>query len=201
MYQRLSAAEEKAAQEEFTISIWDTRYYVRVPYMASTDEAYHRLFGVPSTGNKDYDKELSKQLIDTVMTIDQMVEHHKKSIPISLVNRNDVKKIYDSVDKYLQYWRHRLETTVNYVQAPMQDLIDMDNFATTLYDKYAKFDMKPLEAISPFMSFLHNYRAGLFKTHVNNETLQVEDETLPDRNSFASIFKKRLVGSKPWNKS
>ena len=116
-------------QKPTSYYIWEPLFRCRVPQLQTTSKEYLRHFGMPTTGNDAYDKDLANQLIDTAIPIAKMVEYFTKGIPVYIVKQADVKTIYEYIENHLLAWKRQLEQGVNIGGAPVDDLIAMDAFA------------------------------------------------------------------------
>lgn len=120
-------------EHDTTFYIWDVQWRCKVPQLQTTDVEYIRFFGTPTTFNSGIDKEMAKQWIDTMLPIAKMVEYHRKGIPFRIYYYDDVKLIYDFIEKHLQAWANNLKNGLNIGDAPIDDLVAMNEFANTVY--------------------------------------------------------------------
>lgn len=125
-----------------TKAIWENLYMVRLPSLDATSVDFLKAHGTYITGNKRIDSANANNWLTTYLTIAKMVELHKEGVTISVLNPDDTKRIYDAIEAHLLAWRHELEYGVNIGNAPMQDLMDMDKFANTVY-QHAKYHITP----------------------------------------------------------
>jgi len=130
-----------------------------------------------------------------------MVELFREGVPVYVVSREDVKRIYTMIDDHLRFWQERLRTGVNIGTAPYDDLILMDRFAQVIHNNIA-YDLKPEEIDSPFLRFLNQGNflpgGGFFKEEV--KTSADEDYIPEQRESLSDIFKRgKVINSKPWS--
>jgi len=108
-------------------------------YLINLDHA--EIFGVPTTGDKDYDDAMQNQIETTYQTINKLIEWHKNGIPFSICNMSDASTIYNIVNGYLEAWKYNLSNSINIGNAPTDDLIAMDAFAQEIYP-YASTTVK-----------------------------------------------------------
>ncbi len=142
------------ALKETTRLIFDDPYMVRVPVLATRSEMDIQLFGFVYTGNPDIDKGHLDEYVTVMWTINHMIEKYKKGFPIKIVNRDDVKKIYEAITRHLNEWKNYRENSVNILKIPFDDLVELDNFAQLIYDT-VKEEVLPIESDST--SFVDDY--------------------------------------------
>jgi hypothetical protein len=195
----------KIVPDKIFEDIWDYLYKVRVPYLSTMSEEYIKQFGVPSSGDKKIDKEQMNQLITTYMTIEKMVSLFKEGVPIRLVEPDAPKKIYESTSKYLDYCRNMLERQINISDAPLEDLIAMDLFASSVYE-HAKYHMVASSHTSPLAMALNRYSGFKLKndrlsmlpssqndtSSINPSIVSESINDIPQRESLADLFKKQM---------
>ena len=200
-------------QEDTTALLWDYYFSVKIPYLQSTSEDYLRIYGMPSTGNKQIDMEVANSWISTMANIATMVDHFKEGTPVRVVKQSDTKTIYDHISRHLENWKNKLQYGVNIGEAPIEDLIAMDRFANTVYE-YAKYQFTP-ETISSLigrdLSNVLGFTPSTFFTpgtvevvhrpsdRLNTESLASSaEEGIGERDSMASFLKNSLGNLKRW---
>lgn len=200
-------------EEDTTVLIWDYYFLVRVPFLQSTSEDYLRIHGMPMTGNKQIDLEVANSWITSMMNIATMVDHFKNGTPVSVIKTVDTKTIYDNITRHLENWKHKLQYGVNLGEAPVEDLIAMDQFANSVYE-YAKYQFTP-ETISSLigrdMSNLLGFTPSTFfkqgtvsSAHLPSERAdqkfgeEKQDNSIGERDSLASFLKNSLGSLKRW---
>lgn len=202
-----------------TSLLWDHYYQVKVPFLQTTSEAYLRTFGMPTTGNRNVDSEVANSWITTMMPISKMVDHYKDGVQVRVCKESDTKQIYDSVSRHLEAWKTNLQHGINIGDAPIEDLIAMDEFANEVY-AYAKYHFTKETAMSIMarnmsgvLSFTPNtfFKKGTASAghlpsdkagQVNSGTVRINpiaDEQFPERDSIAGFLKDRLGSLKKWN--
>lgn len=118
--------------------IFNRKFYCTVPYMATRSADHIRMFGTPSCGIKELDHGMVNERIETFLTIDQMVEHFRNGTVVGVKKIEDTKTIYDCITTYLNAWKRQLEHGLNNRDAPIDDLILLDQFANAVY-AHAKY--------------------------------------------------------------
>lgn len=201
------------AQEDTTALLWDYYFSVKIPYLQSTSEDYLRIYGMPSTGNKQIDMEVANSWISTMANIATMVDHYKEGTPVRVVKQSDTKIIYDNISRHLENWKNKLQYGVNLGEAPIEDLIAMDKFANSVYE-YAKYQFTPETVssiigrdLSSLVGFTPStfFKPGTIETgHLPSERAmnvsitQKAQEGIGERDSMASFLKSSLGNLKRW---
>ncbi len=182
-----------------TYDIWERVWRCQFSRNKTTSEDYYRIYGKPSTGYKYYDKQCPDEVVDTMINIDTMVEYFKQGITVGIYKYEDCEEIYKCIERHLQGWRQQIEHGINIGDAPIEDLVAMDEFANAIYDK-AKYLIKPeiakslmVQHMSSITSFNRNTLFG--------EVLNKKDDKpteLPERDSMANVFKSNIAGYRRW---
>lgn len=181
--------------EDTTKHIWENLYMVRVPTLDATSVQFLKAHGTYITGDKRIDRANANSWLTTYLSIAKMVEMFKEGIAISVIYSADTKKIYDAIEAHLLAWKQQLEHGVNIGDAPLDDLIEMDKFAHTVY-QYAKHHFTPELVNSLFARRLQDR----FRAMPTNLLKPLEEakpiEQVQDRSTYMSDFlKTRVFGS------
>lgn len=186
-----------------TIDIWEKVWRCAFSDNKTRGERNHRLYGKNITGVKSIDASVPDQIVETYITINDMVEYHRRGITVEIINYDDCKKIYDCIEKHILAWKKNIENCVNIGDAPLEDLIAMDDFANAIYDK-AKYLM-PTEFIgSPALRHLIGLttlsRATFLREHEKPlKTVSIGgDSDHPERMPISDFFKENLAGFGRW---
>jgi hypothetical protein len=92
-----------------------------------------------------------------------ILEYFKNGSTIKLCVADDIKDIYLTIQEYLEAWKLTLTHSVNQMEAPSKDLIELDNLATEIFGR-AKYYFGSGET----QSILSNYLTEVNRLHVNN---------------------------------
>ena len=191
-----------------TVKLWEYFYKVRVPYLQSRTVEDIRTFGTNISGIKVIDDAKMTELITVMLTISQMLEYYKEAVPIRIVSYSDVKEIYQAISEHIMAWKQRLEKGINIGDAPIDDLILLDQFANSVYD-HAKYQFTA-ETVSSLMAqhmgSVQRVNASNFFNHISLAKLNsagieqgitrinaIKEDEIPDRDSLGEFFKTRLV--------
>lgn len=188
--------------------IWEYLFRCRVPQLQTTSAEYIRHFGVPTTGIPEYDKNLANQLVDTAIPIVKMVEYFKKGIPVYIIKQSDVKTIYEYIEQHIHAWKNNIQRGIHIGNAPIDDLIVMDQFANKIYE-HAKYnftkemaDSMLLRQMSSVMSVNKSNILKPIEDELKTVTVNAVEDDPNDgykpRESFADLFKNRKIGERKW---
>lgn len=198
-------------QTDTTVLIFDYLFMVRMPKIQITSVEYIKMFGTPTTEHPEIDAELANEWHTTMTNIATMVDYFKEGVQIKVVKYEDVKTIYEFITQHLQAWKRHLEYGLNVGDAPIEDLIAMDQFANAVYD-HAKFQFTPetvssllLEKMSNITRFnKHNFftkplpLASKSDSVVKINASDEKTDTYPERESLADMLKGKAIGSRRW---
>lgn len=185
--------------------IWHQKFHCRVRHIQTMSVDYIRIFGMSTTGDSQYDRDMANEIVDRMMTIVEMLMMFHEGSELRVVQSSDTKVIYDLISQHLQDWRKEIQYALNSAHAPFEDLLVMDKFAHTIYE-HAKWHFSSDFIDSHFASGLNSIRRVSRQallpyvdpaTTVNKleEDPVLAGEEIPDpqpkRESLYSIFNNR----------
>jgi len=191
-------------------AIFTHLFMCRIPNLQSMSVDYIKHMGMPTTGDPKIDAELANQLITTYLPISKMVEYFKDNVPVYITKKEDVKLMYRYISNHLTAWKQYLNVGLNLGNAPIDDLILLDQFANTVYDE-AKYEFTRETANSLLLQHMTNTvrvnRTNFFKSSPQSPsmgadgvtTINADEDVYPKRESLSELFKDRRVGRKVWN--
>jgi len=130
--------------------IFKELYLVRLPVLQMRSVEDIKEFGVPISGDDRTDRMISDEVRVVMLPISKLVELYKQGCRIGVVNGPDTKRMYESISTYLEMWKNRMINRLNTTNIPTEDLIDLDAFAHSVYER-AKWHFDD-EFISAHMS-------------------------------------------------
>lgn len=181
------------------------KFMCAIPELQSRSVNHIKVFGTPTTGDKQIDAQLAKQWLTTFLSIQEMVNYHKEGVSIRIRAKSDVALMYDYISKYLQAWKTFLNEGLNIGEAPIDELIAMDRFANEVYE-HAKYQFTRQIADSiiakNLTSTVRFNKNNFFKENSKayNEFMGTglkqpeREQEYPERSSFADTFR-----DKKWN--
>lgn len=114
-------------------------YRVRMHQIDTQSIEHQRRFGISVTGNRKIDEAAADGFTFPLLSIAEMVDHYKDGVRIYITEPHHAKLIYEAICDHTAAWRHALHGMLNIGDAPIEDLIAMENFASVIYEK-AKFE-------------------------------------------------------------
>lgn len=198
--------------------LWDKYYMVKMPYLQSRPVEQIRRFGVRISENEMLDRQRETEMIVTQLNIDMMFEYWRKGVTIRVINYNDTAEIYKIIHQHLIAWAEYLSGGINTGAAPLKDLIELDEFASIVYDKAVNIFSQEQRRSAIAENFT-NVQAINFFNILQRETRREEnhfqtigegvdvariDSTgankpkLPERNSLKDLFSEQVNAINGW---
>lgn len=178
------------SQVDTTKAIWERLYLVRVPSLDATSMSFLKMHGTYITGIKSIDDANVNNWMTTYINIAQMVDFYKEGVTVAVVNKDDTKAIYEAIEQHLVAWKSKLQYGINIGNAPVDDLMAMDQFANAVYD-HAKH-LLPREVIDSLLSININkrFKANNMLQTPTDKTKAVEESE--GRNTMMDFLKSRV---------
>lgn len=194
--------------------LWDYYFRVKIPYFQSRPIEDIKRYGVRISGIEAIDRTMDKEMIITELNIDSMFEKWRRGITIRVINYNDTAKIYNLIHSHLVRWAEYLTTGVNIGNAPLKDLIELDKFASVVYDKAVSVFSEQERNTAVATNFLNvqtiNFR-NILKREYNRQETSLDtngdgtvkirpNETakLPERPSMKDVFNEQINRISVW---
>lgn len=169
-----------------------------------------REFGVVSSGDSAYDSAMRAEKRYYLQTIAELVEHHKRGVPIRLEVAANSVKIYELIQQHLSDWAYAVKFSFNrrIDDEIINDLLAMEEFAGVIYPKAHIHSNKTAHIDSFAQRFLgisgvdmqNKYGLTRFRSRRSTELQsgsQNEQAPLPERESFEVVFKNRKMQCDP----
>jgi hypothetical protein len=147
-------------------------------------------YGTYITGYKEIDNDLVNRYVTTYMTIQQMVEYYKNGAIIAIVKQSDLGLIYEIITKYLKEWAYQLDVSLNIGDAPVGDLIILDNFAEKLFE-YTRFNYKRGSILVGSIFDRQNIYTKSYKSSI--KAIVDNKNILPNRKSYNEFLKGKYL--------
>lgn len=96
-------------------------------------QSRHEVEGVPVYARGDMEDDAAREMVPRQHTTVELIEYHKRGASIIIRNPEDAVKMYGWLRDHLSLLRSRVQFSVNIGNIPLQDLEDMDDFATMIY--------------------------------------------------------------------
>lgn len=178
--------------------IWKKKFLCSIPNLQSMSVEYLQHFGMPVSGNPEYDRQIASELVQRMLTIAEMIEFFNNGVTVRVCNYKDTKEIYERISDHLNTWKQHLEESWHTKGAPIDDLILMDKFAVSVY-KHAKYQFTQ-EIVD---SLLAKRMSTMFRVsrqqlmgdgpkpkiiNAGEKPEEKEEKKYPERTSMAEIF-------------
>lgn len=128
------STEKMKDPRDTTVGIWDHVYKCSIPMLASRHVEDIKDSGVHISGDADMDSDIKNRQFVCYINIDKMVEYYREGVPVRVLDRKDTRQIYDAISKHIYAWMEQVKHGVNVGGTPIDDLILMDRFASTVYE-------------------------------------------------------------------
>lgn len=177
-------------RKDTTEAIWDDLYLVSIPDIYSRPDEDIKRFGTRITGDKLFDSGATGDFKTVMINIDKMIEHFRNNLEIRIVNYSDTKNIYEAISDHLHAWMYQIKHGINIGDAPIEDLILMDQFAEHVFGHAVQF-YDDENNCSDLMRFLDpftksNPLGSVFK--VDNTTGKKYESEAPKRDKMTDFL-------------
>lgn len=166
-------------------------WLVNIPVMETRSIDHIRHFGVPSVGDPTYDRQMTNERIQTMKTINEMVELFDQGAHIYVVNPKDTKLMYESIEQLLHEWKQKMDGFTPTDTEVVEYLVKLDKLATAVYAH-----AKPLLDVEVVESWLARQlrqqgRGRILPRTLDKPIEQHQDEPIAPREGMADIFNRR----------
>lgn len=178
--------------------VWKCR--APVFQMRTLEDVEH--FGVPTSGERDFDAGMLAERRLHYLTIAQMVELFQRDVTVGLFDVNDAKQIYEVITDHLRLWQDTLAYSPNVKpdNKVIDELMLMDNFAQAVWPH-----AQPLFTTAFVESVLLRRITSIMlpeAAEVREAAVPVTKDApyiLPERDSFSEVFANRRALNRSWN--
>lgn len=109
-------------------------YMVRLRFRDSLTTEEIKAYGMPTTGDGQYDQGMYDDNVDRYVNIFTMLQYFREGIPFRIAVHSETKEIYEAVSDYLYSCKHVLENVLNAGGLDVELLLALDRFAASIYD-------------------------------------------------------------------
>jgi hypothetical protein len=186
-------------QRDTSWYIFNELYLCTVPHLQTMSVDYLQYFGMPTTGDTDWDRALANERVQRMLSIDKMTDYFKQGVVVGVMKEADTKRIYERVMDHLNAWRKKLAESYHVNGAPLDDLVLLDSFAAAVY-KHARhqdrFDQSFVDSLLArhIGSTLKVTRDTIMKapaaqvTVIHGREEKEQAPKFPEHNSMADMF-------------
>lgn len=123
------------ATEEHTAAFRIFHYYYKcwLPQHHLYDRSFMETFGLPTSGNREVDRELANSETLCQLTMAEMAEHLSNGANLTLETPKDSVVIYRTLREHLMDWKGNAEDPIKRSEVPVDDLRKLDDLAGQVY--------------------------------------------------------------------
>ena len=156
----------RAIPHEYHTAAYRLFHYPRscsVQQMFTLDPERIKKWGVATSGNAKFDREVSTSWVEVMMTAVDMVDLIKKGASIQFANHAVAKATYLDLVEHLQRWLNDVSSDPSIMEAPVEELREFDHLAALIWPYARHLMVKDDEAsgYGQYMSALLSGRASL----------------------------------------
>lgn len=187
--------------KELAKPIFERYYMVGIRFKDTMSIEDVKKFGVPTVGIKEHDERVMNDLCDRYMKICEMVEYYKNGIPLVVRNPKETEDIYNVINAYLRGWHDFLEGSINTGNVPIDDLVNLDRFASSVYEHAVNYFSQATPLNGVLGRLYHNSVQSKFISYDEiqrrkaiEQNPEVRPENINVHDSMEEFFSKRYYG-------
>lgn len=112
--------------------IFNFWWYVLIPQAATFNVNDYEYYGVPTTGDRDWDLALANEKHPRAVTVAEMAQLVADGVPLTLNDPTDAAKIYKLIGEHLTDWRDALTSRLKPPKPPLEGLYELNKLAGLL---------------------------------------------------------------------
>lgn len=125
------------------------------------DEQWLKQVGVPTSGDRNIDRELANSEILCQLTIAEMAEKFANGATLTLEDPKKSVEIYETINEHIGDWRQISSNPLGMEEIPVEDLRMLEELAIEIYKIARGYRVKQLED-SKGLTFLSKRPASRF---------------------------------------
>jgi len=176
-------------------------YNCLIPQHHLYTEEYVNTFGIPTTGNRDIDRNLAESAIEARMTISEMAQYVDDGATLEFLQPEKTAEIYEIIVEHLNNWRYKVDSSYQEVDVPIEDLKKLDYLAEQIFI-IARNYMSDLTSTSGLLRNLDKLSSGRFnrkaKTPQQEAQQQKQRSTATHKPIVELIEKTTFSRSNQW---
>lgn len=115
-----------------THRLFHNRYYVKIPEAFTHTEESLRIWGRPSSGDKELDQDIQSNWVKLYVTPIGMAMYYAEGCPIQIMDYKQGGLIYQDFLTHLNCWKYILESKFNVKIPPAEEIESLADFAQAL---------------------------------------------------------------------
>jgi len=114
--------------------LWEKKFLCTVRYGDTFSVDRLKSQGIYTSGDAATDRAMMNTPTRFWLSINQMVEYFEQGITVGVVERADTAKIYEYISNHIDAFRREIACSFNLQDIPLDDLVTLDEFASTVYE-------------------------------------------------------------------
>lgn len=110
-------------------------FRVRIPQRELYGDLDREVFGIPTTGDHNLDRQLAEELTPVTMTIADLVGVWEREVNFTFDSVDDIVRMYGYIKEHLSAWERAIREKIWLREPPMADLHKLDRFAAFLFTR------------------------------------------------------------------
>lgn len=119
--------------------IFHKLFLIKIRTIDIYSRGHVELYGMPYTGNKQWDRAYANEIQSIYITIAQMTDYFKQGINFGFTSEDDILEIYDTIHQHLKDFNNKVSRNINFSNIPIEDLNLLSDFASHIYPQIANY--------------------------------------------------------------
>jgi hypothetical protein len=156
--------------------IFNTKFMCRMRSIDRRSKEHIRMFGMPASGDAEFDRTMMNEVNVYYLTIDEMFEYWRAGVTVGVVKNGDTRVIYEYIRDHLKMWHEHMAKSLNLGDVPLEDLKKLDEFAGIVYS-HAKSHYREHFIESPIArQLMGSMPLPALVSNMEKEAAQAEEE-------------------------
>lgn len=187
--------------------IWERLFGIKIRFKDTIDLSQVQSRGIPTVGDSSIDNAVLNDWVYKYITINDMVEYHRNGISFIIITHKETGDIYNIIHEYLLAWKDLVVNGLNIGNAPLEDLIALDSFATSIYPhacEYLQVDLTNNSLDNWFSSKKYMSRSFIMDKLQNEREIEFNN-SIPDdqrevkkHQTLADVFSDAVITKRVW---
>lgn len=182
------------------VYIFDIKFDCKARLIDLTPEEDIKDFGHYQTGMPMMDDANMTQLVPCSLSISEIATHMDKGFHIRFVHSQDVLKMYEFTQNFLLQWVNQLNAmSLNHATAPVNELIKLDRFCSTIYEQAKYYDEPKLNSLDQRFGTSMSFDSirGMFGSGKKDEQARLDNIGTKHRKGFSELLLEHQMRSDP----
>jgi hypothetical protein len=121
-------------QRDTRYYLWEKKFLCNLRYGDTFTIDRLKSQGIYTSGDQATDRAMMNTQTRFWLSINQMVDYFQQGIIVGVVERADTAKIYEYISNHIDAFRREIAMAFDLNDIPLDDLVILDEFATTVYE-------------------------------------------------------------------